>query len=329
MKAPFDRLRLCVLALFCACAAGTAAAQAPDASRFPARSIRLIVPFPPGGSNDILARFIAQKMSERLPQQTIVDNRPGADGIIGTDVAARSPADGHTLLIISISYTMNPAIHKVPYDPVKSFTPVAQIASGPNVISSHPSFPAKTVKELIALARAKPGELRYATSGIGGVNHFHGELFNQMAKVKLTHIPYKGGGPSMLDVMTGQVEVVFGTLIQALPHIRSGRLKPLGVGSLKRSPLLPQVPAIAEIVPGFDGSIWWGVLAPAGAPGPIVNKLNGDINAILRDPEMAKRLTAEAAEPVITTPEAFGNLVVSNIEKWGRIAKQAGIRAEN
>jgi tripartite-type tricarboxylate transporter receptor subunit TctC len=328
MRAAFHRLRLCALALVCFCAAGTAAAQAPGGSRFPTKPIRLIVPFPPNGSNDILARFLAQKMSERLPQQTIVDNRPGADGIIGTEVAARSPADGHTILIVSISYTMNPAIHKLPYDPIKSLAPIAQIAAGPNVICSHPNFAAQNVKELIALAKAKPGELRYATSGVGGVNHFQGELFNQMAGVKLTHIPYKGGGPSMIDVMSGQVEVVFGTLIQALPHIRSGRLKPLGVGSAKRSPVLPQVPTIAEGVPGYDGSIWWGVLAPAGVPGPIVNTLNAEINAILREPEMAKRLSAEAAEPVIGTPEAFGELVVNDIAKWGRIAKQAGIRAE-
>jgi tripartite-type tricarboxylate transporter receptor subunit TctC len=328
MKARSDRSRVNVLALLCACAAGTAAAQAPDASRFPSKPIRMIVPFPPGGSNDILARFIAQKMSERLPQQTIVDNRPGADGIIGTELASRSSADGHTVLIISISYTMNPAIHKLPYDPIKAFAPVGQIASGPNVICSHPSFAAQNVKDLIALARAKPGELRYATSGLGGVNHFQGELFNNLAKVKLTHIPYKGGGPSMLDVMSGQVEVVFGTLIQALPHIRSGKLKPLGVGSAKRSPILPQVAAIAETVPGYDGSIWWGVLAPAGVPVPIVNRLNGELNAILRDPEIAKRLTAEAAEPVTTTPEAFGKLIVNDIAKWGRVAKESGIRAE-
>jgi tripartite-type tricarboxylate transporter receptor subunit TctC len=298
-------------------------------SRFPAKPIRLIVPFPPGGSNDILGRFIAQKLTERLGQQTIVDNRAGADGMIGTELASRAPADGHTLLMISISYTMNPAIHKVTYDPIKSFTPVAQIATGPNVISSHPNFPAQNVKELIALARkSKPGELRYATSGIGGVNHFHGELFNQLAKVTLTHIPYKGGGPSMLDVMTGQVETVFGTLIQGLPHIRSGRLKPLGVGSAKRSPLLPQVQAIAETLPGYDGTIWWGLLAPAGIPGPILAKLNTEINAILREPEMAKRLTAEAAEPVVTAPEAFAKLIADNITKWGRIAKEAGIKAE-
>lgn len=328
MKAAFHRPRFCALTLLCVCAAGTAAAQTPDGSRFPAKPVRLIVPFPPSGSNDILARFLAQKMSERLPQQTIVDNRPGADGIIGTDVAARSPADGHTLLIVSISYTMNPAIHKLPYDPVKSLAPIAQIAVGPNVVCSHPNFAAQNVKELIALAKAKPGELRYATSGVGGVNHFQGELFNQLAKVKLTHIPYKGGGPSMIDVMSGQVEVVFGTLIQALPHIRSGRLKPLGVGSAKRSSILPQVQTIAESVPGYDGSIWWGVLAPAGVPGPIVNTLNAEINAILREPEMAKRLSAEAAEPVIGTPEAFGELIVTDVAKWGRIAKQAGIRAE-
>jgi tripartite-type tricarboxylate transporter receptor subunit TctC len=328
MKARFEPVSLIsALGLLCAC--GTVAAQAPDASRFPTKPIRLVVPFPPGGSNDILGRFIAQKLTERLGQQTIVDNRAGADGMIGSELAARAPADGHTLLMISISYTMNPAIHKVPFDPIKSFTPVAQIASGPNVICSHPNFAAQNVKELIALARkSKPGELRYATSGIGGVNHFHGELFNQMAKVKLTHIPYKGGGPSMLDVMTGQVEVVFGTLIQSLPHVRSGKLKPLGVGSAKRSPILPDVHTIAETLPGSDGTIWWGLLAPAGVPAPIVAKLNGEVNAILREPEMVKRLTAEAAEPVTTTPEAFGKLIAENITKWGRIAKEANIRLD-
>ncbi len=328
MKTDFHRLHLCALTLLGVCAASTAGAQAQDAGRFPTRPIRFIVPFPPGGSNDILARFLAQKMGERLPQQTIVDNRPGADGIIGTELAARSPADGHTILIVSTSYTINPAIHKLPYDPIKSLGPIGQIAAGPNVICSHPNFAAQTVKELIALAKAKPGQLRYATSGIGGVNHFGGELFNHLAKVKLTHIPYKGGGPSMLDVMTGQVEVVFGTLIQALPNIRSGKLKPLGVGSAKRSPLLPQVPTIAESVPGYDGSIWWGILAPAGVPEGIVMKLNATIGDVLREPEMAKRLSAEAAEPVITTPEAFGKLIVNDLAKWDRIAKEANIRAE-
>jgi len=308
--------------------ASIAAAQAVDA-RFPVKPIRLIVPFPPGGSNDILARFLAQKMTERLGQQTIVDNRPGADGIIGTELAARAPADGHTLLIVSTSYTMNPAIHKLPYDPVKSLAPISQIASGPNVIATNPSLPVNSVKELIALAKAKPGQIRYASSGIGGFNHFGGELFNTMAGVKMAHIPYKGGGPAMLDVMTGQVEVNFGTLIQALPHIRTGKLKPLGVGSAKCSPLLPQVPTVSEGgVPGYDGTIWWGLLGPAGIPSAIVARLNTEIGAIVRDPEMGKRLVAEAAEPAADTPEAFGKLIVNDIGKWSRIAKQAGIRGE-
>ena len=327
MKAPFHRFGFAA-SVAAVCAVGTAAAQTPDAGRFPSKAVRLVVPFPPGGSNDILARFMAQKLTERLGQQTIADNRPGADGIIGTELAARAPADGHTIAIISTSYTMNPAIHKVPYDPLRSLIPIAQIATGPNVITAHPSFAAKTVKDLIAFARAKPGELRYATSGIGGFNHFCGELFNTLAKVKLAHIPYKGGGPAMLDVMTGQVEVTFGTLIQALPHIRSNKLKPLGVGSVKRSPLLPQVPTIAETVAGYEGSIWWGILAPAGVPGPVVGRLNTEINAVLRDPDMAKRLVAEAAEPVVGTPEAFGKLIANDLVKWARIAKEASIKAE-
>jgi tripartite-type tricarboxylate transporter receptor subunit TctC len=306
-----------------------AAGQPGDALKFPSKPIRMIVPFPPGGSNDILGRFVAQKMSERLGQQTIVDNRAGADGIIGTEVAVRAPADGYTVLIVSTTYTMNPAIHKLPYDPVSSLTPISLIASGGNVLASNPSLPVHSVKELIVLAKAKPGLIRYASSGVGGFNHFGGELFNSLAGVKLVHIPYKGGGPAMLDVMSGQVEIVFCTLIQALPHVRSGKLKPLGVGSAKRSPLLPQVATIAESgVPGYDGSIWWGVLGPAGIPGAIVAKLNAEIGAILRDPEMAKRLVAEAAEPVVDTPEAFGSLIVNDISKWTRIARQAGIRTE-
>lgn len=328
MKAPFQRLHLCALALLCVSVAGTGAAQTPDASRFPSKPIRMISPFPPGGSNDILARFLAQKMSERLGQQTIVDNRPGAAGIIGAELAARAPADGHTLVMVATTYAQIPAIHKLPYDPLESLAPIALVATGPNAIFSQPNFAAQTVKQLIALARAKPGELRYASTGIGGFNHFAAELFNQLAKVKLMHIPYKGAGPAMLDVMTGQVEITFGSLVSGLPHVRSGKLKPLGVGSPKRSPLFPQVPVIGDTVPGYDGSIWWGVLAPARVPGPIVNKLNGAINAILREPEMAKRLEAEAAEPVIDTPEAFGKLIVNDLAKWSRIAKQADIRAE-
>ena len=291
--------------------------------------MRMLVPFPPGGSNDILGRFLAQRLSERLGQPVVVENRAGADGIIGTDLMARGDPDGYTMLIVSTSYTMNPAIHKLPYDPVKSLAPVALIASGGNVIAVTPSLPASSIKELIAFAKTKAGHLRYASSGIGGFNHFGGELFNMLAGVTLEHVPYKGGGPAMVDVMGGQVEVVFGTLIQALPHIRSGKLKALGVGSAKRSPLLPELPTIAEAgVPGYDGSIWWGILARAGTPAPIVAKLNGEINAVLRDREAAKRLAAEGAEPVTDTPDAFGKLIAAELGKWSRIAKQAGIRAQ-
>jgi tripartite-type tricarboxylate transporter receptor subunit TctC len=306
--------------------AGPAAAQGVD---FPSRALRLVVPFPPGGSNDIVGRFVALRLSERLGQPVVVDNRAGADGIIGTELVARAEPDGYTLLIVSSTYTMNPAIHKLPYDPVKSLAPVARLASGGNVIAVTPSLPVSNIRELIALAKTKAGHVRYASSGIGGFNHFGGELFNMLAGVSLEHVPYKGGGPSMVDVMGGQVEVVFGTLIQALPHIRSGKLKALGVGSAKRSPLLPEVPTVSEAgVPGYDGSIWWGILVRAGTPTPIIAKLNTEINAVLRDPETAKRLAAEGAEPVTDTPEAFGKLIAAELVKWERIARQARIRAE-
>lgn len=302
--------------------------HAADAARdFPTRPIRMIVPFPPGGSNDILGRFMAQKLTERLGQQTVVDNRGGADGIIGTDIAARAAPDGYTLLIVSTSYAMNPAIHKLPYDPLKSLVPVALIGTGPNLLATTPSVPANSVKELIALAKAKPGHLRYASSGIGGFNHFGGELFKSLAGIDMVHVPYKGGGPAMIDVMSGQVEVLISTLIQALPHIRSGKLKALGVGSAKRTPALPDVPTIAETIPGYDGSIWWGVLAPAGLPAAILTKLNTEIGVILGDPESAKRLAAEAATPVIAPPAAFGKIIATDIAKWNRIAKEAGITA--
>jgi tripartite-type tricarboxylate transporter receptor subunit TctC len=317
--------------LACAALAGAAAGGAHGAeaaARFPTKPVRIIVPFPPGGSNDILGRFIGLKLSERLGQQTVIDNRAGADGIIGTDIAARATPDGYTLLIVSTSYTMNPAIHKLPYDPERSLAPVATIGTGPNVLATHPGLPAATLKEFIALAKAKPGHLRYASSGIGGFNHFGGELFKAMAGIDLVHVPYKGGGPAMVDVMAGQVELLVGTLIQGLPHIRAGRLRPLGVGGARRSPSLPEVPTIAEAgVPGYDGSIWWGLLAPAGVPPAIVARLNAEIAAILRDPDTAKRLTAEAAEPLISSPQEFRRLIADDLAKWKKVALGAGIKA--
>ncbi len=320
------------LALLIAMHAVSPRAQAAElgaAKAYPVRPIRIIVPFPPGGSNDILGRFLGQRLTERLRQQTVIDNRAGADGIIGTDLAARAAPDGYTLLIVSTSYAMNAAVHKLPYDPVKSLAPVSLIGTGPNLLATTPGLRVNSVKDLIALARAKPGQLRYASSGIGGFNHFGGELFKSLAGIDMIHVPYKGGGPAMIEVMSGQVEVLFSTLIQALPNIRSGRLKPLGVGAAKRTPALPDVPTIAEAgVPGYDGSIWWGMLGPVGMPAAIVARLNSEVGAILRDPETAKRLTAEAAEPVIASPEAFGKLIAENIAKWNKVAKSAGITAQ-
>jgi tripartite-type tricarboxylate transporter receptor subunit TctC len=316
-----------IAALAISCAG--AAQPAPAAPDFPTRPVRIVVPFPPGGSNDILGRFMGQKLTERFNQQCVIDNRAGADGIIGTDLVAKAPPDGYTLLVVSTTYSMNPAIHQLPYDSLKSLVPIALIGTGPNLLAVSPTLPVKSVNELIALARAKPGHLHYASSGIGGFNHFGGELFKSMAGVDIVHVPYKGGGPAMIDVMSGQVEVLISTLIQALPHIRNGKLKALGVGGAKRSPTLPDVPTISEAgVAGYDGSIWWGILAPARMPPALVMRLNADIGFVLRDPESARRLAAEAAEPVIASPEAFGRIIATDIAKWGRIARESGIRAQ-
>ena len=317
----------CAIALlYVSCAS---AAPSEPATTFPTRPVRIVVPFPPGGSNDILGRFMGQKLTERMGQQCVIDNRAGADGIIGTELVAKAPPDGYTLLVVSTTFSMNPAIHQLPYDSIKSLTPIALIGTGPNLLAVSPSLAVNSVKELIALAKAKPGYLHYASSGIGGFNHFGGELFKSMAGIDLVHVPYKGGGPAMIDVMSGQVEVLISTLIQALPHIRNGKLKALGVGGAKRTSTLPDVPTISEAgVTGYDGSIWWGILGPRNMTPALVARLNADIGFVLRDPDSAKRLAAEAAEPVIASPEAFGKIIATDIAKWSRIARAAGIRAQ-
>ena len=289
--------------------------------------MRIVVPFTPGGGNDIMGRMIAARLTERLGRQIVVENRPGADGIIGADVVAKAPPDGYTLLIVSVSYAMNAALHKLPYDPVGSFTPIAQIGTVPSVLAVTPSLPVSSVKQLIALARSRPGQLNYASAGVGGVNHFSGELFKLATKTDIVHVPYKGGTPAMTDVMAGQVEVLFNALTSAMTYIRSGRLKPLGVGSLTRAPALPDVPPIADTVPGYESVIWWGLLAPAGVPAPVVGRLNTEIGAILREPATIQKLEADAAQPVIAAPEAFGKLIAEDVAKWIKVAKSAGIKA--
>jgi len=320
--------RLLVASLALSCLTPHLASAAAPASDFPTRPVRIIVPFPPGGSNDILGRFMAARLTDRFGQQAIVDNRPGADGLIGSDIAARAQPDGYTLLVISTSYVMNPAIHKMPFDPLTALTAVATIGTGANAIVAHPGFPATGVKELVALAKAKPGQINYASSGVGGFNHFGGELFKVITGTNMAHVPYKGGGPAMIDVMAGQVPVLFSTIIQALPHLRTGKLKALGTGGQKRSSALPDVPTVIEQgYPDYVVPIWWGFLAPAGTPPAVIQRINADVAAILTEAETRKRLSAEAAEPWAATPAEFGKTIADDLVRWARVAKQANIRA--
>ena len=300
------------------------------ASAYPTRPIRIIVGNPAGSGTDMMARFVGAKLTERMGQQIVVDNRPGANGIIATEFTARAAPDGHTLLFMSISHTMNAAVYgKLPFDPVKSFTPVMRIGSGPLVLVAHPAFPPSSVKALIDLAKAKPDTITYGISGSGGINHFAGALFARVAGVQLINVPYRGGPQALTDVMAGQVQLMFGTLAITQTQIRAGRLKALGVSTAKRTPLLPELPTIAEAgAPGYEISTWWGVLAPAGLPVAIVAKLNAEIAAILGQPDSAQRLTTEGAEPSPLAGAAFARLLVSEIEKWRRVAREANIKAE-
>ncbi len=319
--------------LFCASAAWLVLYATPvpaQQAAYPARPIRIIVGFLPGSSNDTLARFVGGKLSERLGQQMVVDNRPGANGIIGSDLAAKANADGHTLLLMSVSHTMSAAVYsKLPYDPVKSFTPIAMLGAGPLVLVTQPSFAANSVKDLIELARAKPNTFTYSSAGTGGINHFGGALFARTAGVQLIHVPYKGGAPALADVIGGQINLMWGTMPLSLSQIRAGKVKALGVSSGKRSPLLPAVPAIAESgAPGYEVATWWGILAPAEVPSVIATRLNKEIGGILGQPESAQRLGAEGAEPWPLSNAEFALVIKTEIDKWTRVAREAQIRAD-
>jgi len=304
--------------------------SAAQQSSYPTRPIRIVVGFLPGSSNDTLARFVGGKLGERFGQQVVVDNRPGANGIIGGDLTARANPDGHTLLLMSVSHAMSAAVYtKLPYHPAKSFTPIAMLGAGPLVLVSHPSFAPNSAKELIDLAKAKPNTLTYSSAGTGGINHFGGALFSRVAGVQLTHVPYKGGAPALTDVMAGQISMMWGTMPLSLTQIRAGKVKALGITSTKRSPLLPNVPTIAESgTPGYEIATWWGILAPAGVPAPIVTRLNSEIGGIITQPDSAQRLAAEGAEPWRLTSAEFTKVINSEIEKWTKVARDANIRAE-
>ena len=309
--------------------AASALSHSQTAPAYPAKPVRIVVGFPAGSGTDMLARFVGGKFTDRLGQQVVVDNRPGANGIIAAELTAKALPDGYTLQFMSTSHTMNAAVYKLPFDPVKSFTPVMQLASGPLVLVANPGFPASNAKGLIDVATAKPNTVTYAVSGTGGVNHFAGALFSRITGTQLINVPYKGGPQALTDLIGGQVQVMFGTAAITLTQVRAGRLKPLGVSTAKRSPLLPEVPTIAESgAPGYEMSIWWGVLAPAGMPAAVVDKLYSEIAAILQQPDSQQRLAAEGAEPSPLTSAAFTRLLAAEVAKWQRVAREAGIKAD-
>ena len=299
------------------------------AQDYPNRPIRLIIPFPPGGSNDVVGRMVAKQLSEKMGQQVFVDNRGGAGGTIGTEAVAKSEPDGYTLAIVSIAHAVNPALYKLHYDPIKSFTPISILATGPNVLVVNPEAPYKTVKDLLAAAKAKPGELNYASAGVGSFQHLGAELFKLEAKVNLTHVPYKGGGPAMQDVIAGHVKIMFSSLVQTTPFIKSGQLRALGTGGAKRNPVLPDVPTIAEAgVPGYVGDNWWGIVAPAGLPPAMTEKIYKDVQAALKSPELQAQFAREGAASVEMSSADFGKYIEAEIVKWANVVKQGHITAQ-
>lgn len=317
---PSKLIRAAALAL-----ALTSAAGAED---YPNRPVRLIIPFPPGGSNDVVGRLVANALSERLGHKVYVDNRGGAGGVIGTETAANATPDGYTLLIVSLAHAVNPALYKLNYDPIKSFAPIAILATGPNVLAVNPQLPVNSVKELIAMAKEKPGELEYASAGVGSFQHLGGELFKLTAGVNILHVPYKGGGPAMQDVIAGHVKIVFSSLIQTTPFIQSGQLKALGVGGTKRNPVLPDVPIIADGLPGYEAVNWWGIVAPAATPPELVSKLYGDVQVALKSAELQAAFAREGAASVEMTTAEFGAFMETEMAKWARVVKEGNIRAQ-
>ncbi|MDB5922656.1 MAG: hypothetical protein JWN13_1592 [Betaproteobacteria bacterium] len=308
--------------------AADAIAASPAA--FPTHPIRLIVPYAPGGGADTLARGIAQKLSETLGYSIVIDNRGGGGTILGSDLAAKSAPDGYTIILVASTHAVMSSLHKkLPYDPIKDFAPIVRVASAPNILVLHPSIAAGSVKELVELARSRPGQLVYASSGNGGGSHLAMELLRSMAHIELVHVPYKGTGPAMIDLLSGQAKLMFGGMIGTLTHVRSGRLKALAVSSSKRSPVVPELPTIAEAAfPGYEAATWYGVLAPAGTPVPIVRKLNAEIAATLNHPDLKQRMSSQGADPAPTSPEEFAAYIKSEVAKWAKVVKESGAHVD-
>jgi tripartite-type tricarboxylate transporter receptor subunit TctC len=308
-----------------ACALPVAFAQ-----NYPVKSIRIIAPFPPSGGTDLFARAVAQKLGAVFGQQVVVDNRSGAGGMIGSDMVARAAPDGYTLLITSSStHSIAPHLARKPlYDPLRDFSPVIIIASAPNLLVVHPSLPARTVKELINLATARPGAINYASNGSGTLSHLTGELFKLQTGTNLAHIPYKGGPPAVIDLVAGQVSVLFTAIPTVLTQVRAGRLRALAVTGLKRVDAVKQLPTVAETLPGFESAQWWGMFAPPAIPAEIVDKLNGEVARIIGDAEVRARFVNEGAEAIGGSARDFAVYLKADFEKWGRVVKEAGIRPE-
>jgi tripartite-type tricarboxylate transporter receptor subunit TctC len=323
-------LRLGILGLLLTLSLGVSLSSVLAATDvYPSKPVRLIIPFPPGGSNDIVGRLIGVKLTERFGKQVIVDNRGGAGGVLGSEQVAKSELDGYTLLIVSAAYAFNPALYKLPFDPMKSFVPVAKLASGPNSLVVHPGVPATSVKELIALAKKEPGKLVCASAGVGSFQHMGTELFKMMAGIDIMVVQFKGGGPAMIDQLGGHSQISLGSLIQTLPHIQSGKFRVLGTGGSKRSTILPNVPTIAEAgVPGYEATNWWGILAPAGTPQAVVDRLSKELTVVLTAEDTKKMFLNEGAEVDYVGPAEFGKFISAEITKWGRVVKEANIKVE-
>ena len=324
MKPGFSLIMLCVAAALCSQQAGAAEVT------YPSKPIRIIVGFPPSGAADIFARLVGQKLTDAWKEQVVVDNRPGAGSTIGSEIAAKSTPDGYTLMVVSASYATSAGLYKkLNYHPIDSFAPITMLASNPNVLQAHPSVPAKSAKELIAMVKATPGKLTMGSAGTGSITHLAGELFTNMAGIKVTHVPYKGGGPNLIALLSGEIQVTVASIPASLGHIQAGRVKALGLTSARRSRTLPEVPTIAESgVPGYEALNWYGILAPAGAPKPIIAKLNEQINEILRAPDMVEALAKQGADAEGGTPEAFRTYLQSEIAKWSKVIKAAGVQVQ-
>jgi len=296
---------------------------------YPEKPVKLVIPFPPGGSNDVVGRYIAAELSKRLDRTIVVENIGGAGGLIGTGMVAEAPPDGYTLLLISVAFAFNPALYKTPYDPATAFTPVAMLGSGPVVVAVNPKVPANSLRELIAMAKDKPGQLNYASAGVGSFQHLAAELFKREAGVDIVHVPFKGGGPAMMDVIAGNTQVAVGSLAQMVPQIKGGRLKALAVGSRERIPAIPDVPTLSEAgLPGYEATNWWGIVAPAGTPRPIVERLHRELTAVIASAETRKRFEAEGADALPMSSAEFSRFITTEIAKWARVVKDAGIKAE-